>query len=198
MWFDRSMHTITKPVRKAIQGMPVDAGTKAGIFKVYEHTGKLRSVKDLRQLSEHEQHWFSLGFADYMENLDHPARAMYASLHYGRVIYILSLIYYLSLITWITSLVNQSVEFHRSVQWSNAVVWLVVLSLLNIAFTLFGIHLERVSLKNGLNYRLRTLAFLVIIVLVIGIVSNIFAPYILDQHAAASTIFMSTSGTLEL
>lgn len=184
------MHTLTKKMRQRVYGLKVDAGTKAGLLSIFEHTGHLKTVKELRHLSERERDLFSRGFTDYLEKHDHPVRAVHAPLHYGRVIFVLAIIYFASILPWIVSLINLSIVFDRDVMFPRVGIWLMSTVAINTVLLIYGIRLEKMSYSHHFKTIHRVMAFAIITTLIIGIVSNMFAPYMAGDSSAVIQTFL--------
>ncbi len=172
-----SLHQIPQHVRDTVHNYPTDSGTKAGVLHIYAHSGQLKSMQDVRSLSEQEQEWFHLGFEEYLKDHDHPVRKTHAPVHYGRVVYYVSLIYYLSIIIWLGSLLKISSERGQAVHWSSVWGWIAFVSVFNIVITIYGIYLELKAHHGQLSRLHRFMAALALIVLVIAIMGNMVTPF---------------------
>ncbi len=184
------MHTITHKVRQHVHNLKADAGTKAGLLSIFEHTGRLKSVTELRQLTDHERDLFSQGFSEYLDKNDHPMRATHAPLHYGRVILVLAIIYFASILTWIMSLINLSMDYNRDIVWSRVGIWLISTLAKNAVLLIYGIRLEKMSYGRHIRVIHRVMAFAIIVTLVVGIVSNMFAPYMAGDSSTVIQTFL--------
>ena len=172
------MHTITPAIRNQINRYSIDSGTKAGILRIFEECGVLKSSQDLRNLDEKEQGWFHRGFEHYIEDHEHPIRSLHTPHHWGKWIYSLSLFYYLSIVVWITLLINASIQEHASVAWSKVWPWVGLASLFNVALTFYGINLELKAYRGQFVYAHKIIATVAIIVLIIAIAGNIISPLV--------------------
>ncbi len=173
--------------------MHADAGTKAGILNIYEHTGDLKKPSELHYLSEHERDLFSRGFELYLQTHDHLVRKLHAPLHYGRAVFLLALVYYLSLATWLIGLVNNGIDQGRPVDWPVVWMWVAFISAINAVLIGYGLHLEMIGFHGRLNQSQRIVALIAIVALSIAILANILAPYLIDSSTTASTVFLQNA-----
>lgn len=172
------MHTITPAIRNTVNHYPVDSGTKAGVLRIFEECGVLKSSQELRSLNEQEQGWFHKGFEHYIDDHEHPVRSLHTPHHWGKWIYSLSLVYYLSLIAWVTLLINAAIQEHAVISWSKVWPWVGLASLFNVALTFYGINLEVKAYKGQFVYSHKFIATVAIIVLIIAIIGNIITPLV--------------------
>ncbi len=182
------MHTLTQKLKNKIHGYPVDGGTKAGVMAIYHHTGELKSVSQLRSLSPQEQHFFHEGVMEYIENNDHPAKSQHPHVQYGRMLYYLSLTYFLSLTVWLALLIDHAISLSSDIRWDNVWMWIIVVSLINIVLTFYGIHLELKAYQGRLTNSRRIMAALAIIALAIAIVGNFVMPSTLNSGTTPFTV----------
>lgn len=186
------MHTISHSIRARVRATKADGATQAALLKIYQETGKLKSVAEFRLLDEHERHIAVSAVDEYMNDHHHPVRAMHAPIHYGRIVFWLSIIYYGSLVIWLLALLNLAQETHKNILWPAVGSWLVFISVLNVALTLYGIYLENRAYRHTATNGQRMVSAVAIIVLIIAILGNVIAPYSgsADENAPAAQIFL--------
>lgn len=164
--------------------LKADGGTKAGILRIYQHTGQFRSVEDLRDLTEQEQDWFRLGFEHYLDDQNHVVRILHSPRHFGKTIFYLSLIYFVTLITWMSLLIKYTTSHSHSIDWSMVWNWVVLAAVLNLCLTFYGIYLEMRSLRQQITASQRIVAAVAIIALIVAILGNVLSPL----SSSASTL----------
>jgi len=197
------MYPISPQIRTAVAKFKTDTGTKAGILKIFEHSGKLFKPEDVRNMTEIEREWFMVGFNELMtatgsdashhtaQGEAHPAHDGHAPVHYGRMIYILSIIYYISLLIWVIYLALASASQNREILWPSVWIWIAAASVFNIFLTIYGIYLEIKAYRGHLNSTHRWMAALAIVALVIAIVGNFVHPFSAGADTRYPTQFLA-------
>lgn len=180
LWYTLCMYPLSPQIRSMVAGFNTDTGTKAGILKIFERSGKLYKPEEIKGMSELEREWFMAGFNELMTatgGTAHPAHDGHAPVHYGCAIYFLSVIYYMTLAGWVVYLATTSANQHKEILWPSVWVWIASASVFNIFLTIYGIYLEIKAYHGHLTNLHRWMAGLAIIALIIAILGNFIWPY---------------------
>lgn len=183
------MHTVTTNIRRKVAKYQTDTGTKAGVLCIYEHTGKLKTLTQLRHLSDQERDWFLDGFNQYISAKDHPAKDSHAPVHYGMIIFYLSLVYYLSLVIWLVLLNAYAAKHSLFLDWPAVQYWVIFNVALNLILTFYGVYLEYRALRRNLTTSQRWLSLGCVTVLTVTIIANLLIGLIINPSSIAYHMF---------